>query len=60
MVGDFHEGFIFVFFTNQYPFTKIIGASLSEPHTSGTSLRSYVCIYTTDRLTVLAAIYRNF
>ena len=29
----------------------MIGASLSEPHTSGTVLRRYVCIYTTDRPT---------
>ena len=33
----------------------IIGANLSEPHTSGTALRRCVCIYTT----VLAAIYRK-
>ena len=26
-----------------------IGASLSEPHTSGTALRRCVCMYTTDR-----------
>ena len=29
--------------------TIIIGVSLSEPHTSGTSLRRCVCIYMTDR-----------
>ena len=34
----------------------VIGASLSEPHTSGTALRRCVCI----RPTVLAAIYRKF
>ena len=38
----------------------IIGASLSEPHTSETSLRRCVCIYTIDRPTVLVPIYRKF
>ena len=36
---------------------RIFGASLSEPHTSGTALRR--CVYLYDRLTVLAAIYRK-
>ena len=38
----------------------LIGASLSEPHTSGTALRRCVCMYVCIRPTVLAAIYRKF
>ena len=38
----------------------IIGASLSEPHTSGTALRKCVNIRTYVRPCLLAAIYRKF
>ena len=34
----------------------IVGASLSEPHTSGTALRTCVCMFAC----LLAAIYRKF
>ena len=32
MVGNFHEGFIFAFFTSQEPFTKIKTAKFCCPH----------------------------
>ena len=42
--------------THAMVISQIIGASLSEPHTSGTALQKCVCIY----LCLLAAIYRKF
>ena len=38
----------------------LIGASLSEPHTSGTALRKCVNVRTYIRPCLLAAIYRKF
>ena len=37
-----------------------IGASLSEPHTSGTALRTCVCMFACLLACLLAAIYRKF
>ena len=39
---------------------RIIGASLSKPHTSGTALRMCVCMFACLLACLLAAIYRKF
>ena len=42
-----------------YRYLGLIGASLSEPHTSVTAFAEVVCMYVC-LLNVLAAIYRKF
>ena len=39
---------------------EFIGASLSEPHTSGTALRTCVCMFACLLACLLVAIYRKF
>ena len=38
----------------------LVGVTLSEPHTSGTALRTCVCMFACLLACLLAAIYRKF